>query len=527
MKFIWLTAPLFCGLLTAQTAGVLNTHPIRYDSSHGLISWIQPQDRAWTEVIEKAWGFLLDGAPRDQGGRPVYYTYCCIDNAGKPGAWPHNPAMMFGNLAESAARWYAFSGDKRVLDLGRKVLDYQIAHGTVPATAKWGGMPYASSNHGDAQFRGANDKAYDQKNSGRGDGPGFIEPDKGGEIGVSYLLYYKITGDSKYLDAARAIADALVKNRREGNWRESPWPFRVNAETGAIREQYCANIIVLIRLFDGLIANHWGGVENYRKAREAAWKWMMEFPMRDDLWANIFEDVESFPLPTNVNQYSPMETARYLMLHPDRDPQWRAHTEHLIDFVERHFAIDVPKEPGVQWGATAISEQIADMNKMGSHTSRYASILAMLAARTGDRAAKEKAFRSFNWASYMCRENGMVNVGPVDQSIWFTDGYGDYIRHFLTGMGSFPEWAPNNETHLLRSASAVTEITYEPSSVRYRAWPGDLDEVAKLAFRPARVTIDGVDAAGSWKYNPATHVLTLKKALRAKAPVEVLISAAH
>ena len=52
----------------------------------------------------------------------------------------------------------------------------------------------------------------------------------------------------------------------------------------------------------------------------------------------------------------------------------------------------------------------------------------------------------------------MVRVGPVEESLWFSDGYGDYLRHFMVGMGSVPEWAPPREDHLLRSTSIVPEV---------------------------------------------------------------------
>lgn len=35
----------------------------------------------------------------------------------------------------------------------------------------------------------------------------------------------------------------------------------------------------------------------------------------------------------------------------------------------------------------------------------------------------------------------IVNVGPNPrEGFWFSDGYGDYIRHFMAGLGSVPEW---------------------------------------------------------------------------------------
>ena len=55
-------------------------------------------------------------------------------------------------LADSAAAYYAYSGDHRVVDVVRGLLDYQIAHGTTPAGWKWARSPYASSDHGATEF---------------------------------------------------------------------------------------------------------------------------------------------------------------------------------------------------------------------------------------------------------------------------------------------------------------------------------------------------------------------------------------
>jgi len=230
------------------------------------------------------------------------------------------------------------------------------------------------------------------------------------------------------------------------------------------------------------------------------------------------EDVYTFTKPVNYNQDSPMETARYLMEHPEYDPDWKMHIAALIKWVEGTFIhVEVPKEPGVQWGANVVSEQIDDMNKMGSHTGRYASVLALWYETTGDLEAKEKAFRSFNWASYMCRENGVVNVGPIDQSIWFSDGYGDYIRHFMQGLSSVPEWAPEGEDHLLRSSSVVRSVSYLPGKIDYMTFDPESTEVLRLAFSPRRVLADGRELpkrddwqVGGWAFDPQTKVLRIR-----------------
>jgi len=145
-------------------------------------------------------------------------------------------------------------------------------------------------------------------------------------------------------------------------------------------------------------------------------------------------------------------------------------------------------EKGVQWGAEVISEQINDMDKMTSHTSRYASVLALWYEKTGDVNAMERAFRSFNWASYGCREDGLVKTS-IDEGTgyWFSDGYGDYMRHFLRGMASVPQWAPPNENHLLKSSSVVRSIKYEADKIVYRTFDTDSKELFKLVNQPLKI----------------------------------------
>ena len=514
--------------LPAHGEDVLNGHTIRLDASNKLVSWVTPQDQAYSTVCRRAWDFLLNTVPVEKNGLKSYYSYCCLTLQTMRGTgWPHNPACVYAGLADGAAAWYAYSGDRRVVDLVKDLMAYQLDHGTTPPTWLYGSVPYASANHGDTEYRGSFEFQYDKEHRGVGDGYGVIEPDKVGELGAGYLKMWELNGETRFRDAAIACANALAKNVRTGDWGKSPWPFRVYAETGRVREEYSSNVIGPIRLLDELIRLGAGDTDAYRKTRDTAWKWMMAFPMRNMAWSGYFEDVYIQDKPWNLNQYSPMETARYLMEHPGMDADWKQHVRSLIDFVDRTFVVDIPNEPAVQWGANTVSEQIIDTNKMGSHTSRYASVNAMWAELTGDAEAKEKAYRSFNWASYMCRDNGFVHVGPVDQSLWFSDGYADYIKHFVAGMGAQPEWAPEGENHILRSTSIVPQVSYEAGRVAYTTFDKAGTEVLKLNFTPGSVTADGaklertenLDQPG-WSFDPKLHVLKVRRSNATRVLVE-------
>jgi hypothetical protein len=306
--------------------------------------------------------------------------------------------------------------------------------------------------------------------------------------------------DTTYLRAAMNCADALAKNVRdvigdqgafaEAQTKRSPWPFRVNARTGLVIDEYCSQVIDPIRLFDELlrikdrIDLDTGKISAYQKARNIAWNWLYSKngPMKTYIWNAYFEDIPNDPDRTNRNQVSPLETARYLLKNPGLDSSRHITVPALINWVEAAFGTE---------GMDAIKEQTWCYVPMGSHTARFASLCALWYEQSGDARYKEKAYRYFNNATYCTDGNGVVRVGPTWPGTWFSDGYGDYIRHFLDGMAAVPEWAPAGEDHLLRSTSVVQTISYKPDAIRFQTFDNAADVTLRLASKPKAVTVNG------------------------------------
>lgn len=478
----------------------ISGHPIRIDGERKLLSWIAVDGPAvaapqtsYARVAKLAWSTLETRFPVQDNGLPTWLTYSRFDPETFEGvAWPHNPAGLYAMLTESALLWYAFSGDSAAVAMARTALDYQILHGSTPADWDWARVPYASSGAGDVEYRGADDEWCDY--CGRGDGIGVIEPDKVGELGFAYVQMYELTRDRRYAEAAIACADALANHVRAGDARTSPWPFRVYALTNIAREEYSSNVVGALLLFDELSRLSIGNVESYKRARAIALQWLLSVPMENDAWSGYFEDIAIQPDPlANPSQYSAMRTARWLLGHPDADPQWREHVAHLLAWTVRLFGGDTSGERGEQWGATVMSEQNADMAKMGSHTARFGATLALWAQATDDAEARDRAARSLNWATYMCREDGVVAVGEnTNEGWWFSDGYGDYIRHFLLAMGAVPEWAPARENHIVHSTSVVTRVGYRPDRITWSTFDADSTETLRVASLPKKVLVGGV-----------------------------------
>jgi len=489
----------------AQQTDSICGRKVIYDQSGKILSWYLPDvpGAGYSHVVKLASEFLLDTPVEPQTGLPMYYVTCCFkgphmtpDKSFVARRWIHNPACFFaGSVQSFAVKYYAYSGDGRFIRLVREMLDYQLEHGTTPADFSWPNVPYASSNPFETEYKGAT-----WWRGKRGDGFNNIEPDKVGELGYAYLRFFQITGDEKYLDAAIHCADALASNVREikainsdqENYEikigMSPWPFRVNALTGEVFDQYCSNVLEPVKLLRELVR-----IEDrinlsekksmaYKKTSEIAWDWLFgkNGPLRTFTWNGYFEDVDYDPRLANRVQITPVELAKYLAENQQFDQDRDIHIPTLL-----YYAISAFKNEEMD----AMNEQLWCYRPMGSHTARFASACALWFEQTGNEWFKDQAFRYMNTATYMTYDNGVVATGPDYPATWFSDGYSDYVRHFLDVLGAVPEWAPSDENHLLRSSSVVQHINYKDKKIEYRTFDNNSTEKFRLIAKPTRIMV--------------------------------------
>jgi len=520
------------------------------DKTGEVAAWYKPETpgAAFAHVAKLASEFIKDTPPIDpKTGLPLYYLSCCFSGPhmiGKeafamgqsPSNWLNNPACIFAGMVHSLVNGYmVYSGDASYISVVRKMLDYQIETGTTPADWPWANVPYASADPGETVYRGS---IRWVKENMRGEGLHGIEPDKVGELGYAYLQFYEVTLDNKYLTAAIQCADALAANVRdvlprgsttqEFSIRKSPWPFRVNAQTDIVISDYCSNVIEPIKLFDELLRlkSRINLPEQkelaYNKARTLAWKWLYSKagPIVSGIWSGYFEDIQNDPDLSNRNQVSPMETARYLIRHPELDSNIKKTVPYLLGFVSTAFRTD---------GLKAIKEQTWCYDPMGSHTARYASVCALWYDYTKDPYWKKEAFDFFNVATYMTDENGVVRVGPTWAGSWFSDGYGDYIRHFLEGLHAVPEWVNDGKDHILGSSSVVQSVQYTPSQIAYKTFDESAVEKLRMETKPKAVTVNGKKIAEQknpdiegWQWEKMTKGGVLS--IRHNSGAEIVIS---
>src|SRR4051812_16464880 len=456
---------------------LLPWHRAVRDADGRLLPWYRPNaNLGYDHVLRLGWNFL------ERRARGVYLRYAVFDGDSLRGVyWQHNPAFLNAAFVDSVVAWYPYSGDRRAIATVRRMLDYQLAHGTTPARWSWGRVPFATSCAGDRRYgrclAGLPRWFY-----------GGTEPDKVGLLGHGYLLFYELTGERRYLRAALAAADALARHVRAGDAAHGPWPFRVDARNGRVldRAEFGGAVVGPLQLLDDLIELGLGDTAAYRRAQSLAWSWLVRYQLESGRWSGFYEDVPYNP--ASRNQAVPTLTALYLLHDAQRDPLWQRHVTTLLNYVRAHFG------RGPFAGAWAIDEQRAPGKPgccspvgLGSTTSRWAVANAELYARTGDPRARELALRSLNYATYFAGANGRISCcGRRPQNTyWFSDGYADYLRSFNWAMALLPETAPKHENHLLASSSVVRSVSYARDRVSYTTFADSADDVLRLRFRPA------------------------------------------
>ncbi|MBC7509487.1 MAG: hypothetical protein H7320_12185 [Ferruginibacter sp.] len=474
---LFLALALNGNLLYAQTMrydktaeGFLVFHPILTDADGKIIPWNNPKPQvAYDSIINKLWNFW-DTMRIDKNGLPYYMNH----QVWLPG---NNDGRGLGGdqMAQALSSWqllYQYTGNERVKDNMRFIADYYITHSLSAPNAVWPNIPYPYNTYVYSGF-------YD------GDmilGKGFTQPDKAGSFGIELVKMYMLTGDEKYIDNAVDIANTLARLTKVGNDKNSPIPFKVNAATGKIGELknyegevlgttcYSTNWAGTLQLFQMLTALKKGNPTLYKISFDKLLNWMKKYPLATNKWGPFFEDVPGW----SDTQINAITFARYMMENHFLFPDWKQQVAKIFDWVYEKLGNDSWKK----YGVTVVNEQTSYPVPGQSHTSRQAAAELLYAQLSGDTSRNENAVLQLNWATYMVNEAGISNY-PRDE-VWFSDGYVDYIRHYLRAMTSLPTLAPANANHILSSTSIISKADYAPNFNKGNVLDMPFEETAQL-----------------------------------------------
>lgn len=520
--------------LSAQSQERLIYHDIKTDASGKIINWYDVEPgKSFDRIIDLVWNFW-DTMRADYNGIPYYMNH----QVWAPGA--NDPRGLGGDQLQMAlSSWgllYAYSGNEKVKENMKFLADYYITHGFSAATSKWPNLPYPYNT---LVYSGI----YD------GDmviGKYFTQPDKAGSFGIELVKLYKMISRERfphktndhYLEIAIKIANSLSNKIVAGDSLRSPLPFKVHTETGALgiinnklnpdslanQSGYTTNWAGTMEMFLELIQLKKGNVAAYQKSFDILLKWMKRYPLRNHRWGPFFEDIPVW----SDTQINAITFAQFMMNHQEYFPDWKKQVNEIFNWVY----LKLSNKDWEKYGVVVVSEQTAYQQPGNSHTSRQASAELQYAMLTGDTSRVQNAKLQLNWATYMVNDDGR-NRYPNDDN-WLTDGYGDYVRHYIRSMGAMPELAPSHQDHLLLSTSVVQQADYRhhfkkfvemelgdldtaKARVYYRTFETSGVDVLRLTSRPASVLINRAPATEnksdtnyySWKPLAVGGVLTI------------------
>jgi hypothetical protein len=397
---------------------------------------------------------------------------------------------------------YAYTGDENVKSNIYFLAGYYLTHGLSPANCKWPDIPFPYNT---LIYSGIYDG---DMRSGRG----VAQPDKAGSFGLELVHAYKIKNDPLFLEAAVKIANTLAIHVKAGTATHSPLPFKVDVfkGTAALLElpngdgkpkdtaSYTSNLTPTLQLFFDLIELKQGKVAIYKAAADKILAWLKKYPIQNNRWGPFFEDVGEW----SQTQINAMTCARFMMEHPQYFPEWKMQVKSIINWVHTNFANDKWKK----YGVVVTNEQSVYPVPGNSHSARQAADELLYGYLTNDNSYYDNAVRELNWATYTVDVDGK-NCFPNDEP-WLTDGYGDYIRHYLRAMATYPALAPD-EDHILSTTSVIQQADYkglfkkyysvafdkpDTGKVRlyYRTFDNQGTETIKLKTKPSGVLLNGV-----------------------------------
>ncbi len=519
------TAPVY----DQSKDGFLVFHAIKTDASGKIVPWNHAQPAlAYDEIVNLTWSFW-DTMRKDYNGLPYYMNH----QVWRPKV--NDPRGLGGDQLSMALSsfqlLYMYTGNERVKENMKFIADYYISHGFSSEDDAWANLPYPYNCF---VYSGL----YD------GDmilGKGFTQPDKAGSFGWELLKLYKMckqhryshANEELYLDYCIKIANTLAQKIKVGDAENSPLPFKVHAKTGEVgilksnegsgetdmHSGYTTNWSATLLLWEHLIKMQVGDTTLYKKAHQTMLQWMKNYPLKNQRWGPFFEDIPGW----SDTQINAITFAQYIMTHLELFPDWKREVQNIFDWVYSKLG----NKSWEKYGVLAINEQTVYQTPGNSHTARQGCAELQYASLVNDPLIASEAIRKLNWATYMVDSDGK-NCYPRDE-VWLTDGYGDYIRHYLRAMAYAPQLCPVNKNHIIYSSDIIAQVDYAPDinkknahyitpeeaksiKIYYYTYQSKSVEHIRMAQKPQKITIDSKPipnnpqlSLNSWTWTPMSE----------------------
>lgn len=413
------------------------------------------------------------------------------------------PARQHAYFIRVFLRYYEYTGEREWLLRARDLADWNIAHST-PKDCAYPNLSYSAWQNG--KPTGSQDKDS-------------TEPDKAAFIATYYIALFEATGEARYLDAARLVAETLLPRQRE----DGSWPFRVIPETGAIYEDLGGAPVYYVEFFERLQRHE--NKPAYRAAHDKALRLMIARNVEQGQWGTYHEDIR--PKDGTHLSAEPMSfTADYLFRKGREHPEYVEFGRRVLRQMEEKL---VHTTGHAAAPAAAVAEQATFAHIMPGHTARYCLALSNLYKLNRDEALRRGVLSSLSAVTYMQSEIGLFRTYFFDvkrntnkdggRPNWYSQHLYT-VCHALECMTAFPELASDGKSRILGASASLHDVRYDGRAVAYGArLPATV--MVKLQFEPASVQLGGrslqkasapaIEAGtDGWSWDAAARVLLIR-----------------
>jgi len=408
---------------------------------------------------------------------------------------PPTNDWMCGDLGQRAwsivkglTAYYAYSGDPIAFVYIPLAVDYILAHAQTGPDHSWPRFPVSTPTKG---------KAY-----------GTCDPNVRNQLdlcailGREVLRAHKLTGDPRYLAAARRWGDAFAAHcRLDGE--QPPWDRYVDPSVVGWSDLLTGSTALIVEFLDALIDTGYRGEDGrIARARDAGRAYlageMLPQWTRNDIWGRNYWDWDN-PVMCGIVSMC----GDYFLARRDAFPNWERDCRNILTLIFCRNGVDPNSRGDMYSGAWAFPESSTCCGTSLSYNQYTAApTFLRLGAAAGDPLAAEIGRRMILMATYDSDENGVVKDGLLGETVatgeWSNLAHPWPLCQIMEALAWAPETlGPCRENHIMRSSSVVNRVRYGRGRIAYTihdAPPGTID-VLRRAFVPRSVTADGAPLA--------------------------------
>ncbi|MBN2294817.1 MAG: hypothetical protein JXM70_20475 [Pirellulales bacterium] len=482
----------------AETLKSYYAHDVKQDS-HGVIApWNDgcngPLDERLRIAVEVMKRYPWVDRPKAVVAAPdfVYNSHWSIKSDGTILIPPTND-WMCGDLSQRAwsivkgmTDYYAYSGDPVAFTYIPITADYILEFAQTPKDAPWPSFPIATPTRG---------KAY-----GKCDPNARNQLDLCAIVGTEFLRAYRLTGDKRYLDAARHWGDVFAEKCRFDP-SIPPWSRYVDPSVVGWSDELTGSITLILAFLDDLISlGHTGKDDAIVRARDTGRKYISEVLLpkwlKNDTWGRNYWDWDNPVICGIVSM-----CGDYIMANPQAFPTWKTDLRNVLTLIINRNGTDPNSHGDMYHGAWAFPESCTCCGTSLSYNQYTAApTLLRYAHLAHDPRIFEIGRRMIIMACYDADEKGVVKDGLFGKTVatgeWSNLAHPWPLCQIMEAIKWTPQTlSPRSENHIIRTTSVVQSVVYAKGRIEYKLFdaPNETITVLRLSFKPDSISADEQD----------------------------------